>query len=40
MIDVGDQSAPTFADLDQDGDDDMIIGRYIDAKPAGYPFLL
>ncbi|HNP75827.1 MAG: T9SS type A sorting domain-containing protein [Cyclobacteriaceae bacterium] len=35
MIDVGDQSAPTFADLDQDGDDDMIIGRYIDANRRG-----
>jgi len=28
MIDVGDFSAPAFADLDGDGDSDMLIGNY------------
>ena len=28
MIEVGDFSAPAFTDMDQDGDEDMIIGRY------------
>lgn len=29
MIDEGDLSAPAFTDFDQDGDEDMFIGRYI-----------
>ncbi len=30
MIDVGDFSAPAFADIDQDGDEDLFIGKYVD----------
>jgi FG-GAP-like repeat len=29
MIDVGDQSSPAFTDIDQDGDEDLFIGKYI-----------
>src|SRR5258708_32142925 len=29
MIDVGDFSGPAFTDIDQDGDEDLFIGQYI-----------
>jgi hypothetical protein len=30
MIELGDNTAPTFHDFDQDGDEDMFVGRMID----------
>lgn len=31
MLDLGDFTAPTFADIDQDGDQDLFVGKYINA---------
>ena len=30
MIEVGDDSAPAFTDIDKDGDEDLFIGQYAD----------
>ena len=35
MIEVGDFSAPAFTDIDQDGDKDLFIGRYVNDHLRG-----
>lgn len=35
MIDEGDGSAPAFVDIDQDGDEDLFIGKYISPNLRG-----
>lgn len=35
MIDVGDFSSPAFADIDNDGDQDLFIGKYLAGNTTG-----
>jgi len=36
MIDVGENAAPAFADLDDDGDLDMLLGSYLNFEELGF----
>ncbi|MTI21607.1 T9SS type A sorting domain-containing protein [Fulvivirga sp. RKSG066] len=36
MIDLGENAAPAFADLDGDGDQDMLIGSYLQLQNLGF----